>query len=129
MIEFFNNAENFVLLFIRLILGATMVYYGSFKIKDPKKNSKNFKKMGFKPEIIWGTLIMGVEFFGGIFIILGIFPRIFATLFAIQMITGTFWKIKTDKKFTDYSYDILLFIICATIIWFGSGFLTIIDLF
>ena len=129
MIEFFNNAENFVLLFIRLILGATMVYYGSFKIKDPKKNSKNFKKMGFKPKIIWGTLIMGVEFFGGIFIILGIFPRIFATLFAIQMITGTFWKIKTDKKFTDYSYDILLFIIYATIIWFGSGFLTMVKLF
>jgi uncharacterized membrane protein YphA (DoxX/SURF4 family) len=47
--------------------------------------------MGFKPGMLWGTLIALVEFVGGIAIFLGIYAEFAAALFAYQMMVGTFW--------------------------------------
>ena len=38
-----------VLLIVRVVLGAIMIYYGWPKLKDPAKNARDFASMGFKP--------------------------------------------------------------------------------
>lgn len=103
-----------------------MLYYGYPKIQNLTKNAKDFEKMGFKPGMFWGSMTAFLEFFGGIAMLLGILTPIVAAFFGLQMLVGTFWKLtRTNKPFSDYSYDILLFIISMVLITFGSGFYAI----
>ena len=44
-------------------------------------------------------------------------------LFGFQMIMGTIWKItKTEKPFTDWSYDLLLLAIALMLLITGPGY-------
>ena len=110
-----------ILLLIRSVLAAVMIYYGWPKIRDPASNAKDFVRMGFKPGMFWGTLIAVVEFFDGIVILLGFYAELAAALFAFQMMVGTFWKLKIKKPFSDYSYDIQLFALCLVVMFQGAG--------
>ena len=77
--------------------------------------------MGFRPGLLWGTVIAVVEFFGGLAMLAGLYAELAASLFGFQMIVGTFWKIKIKKDFTDYSYDLQLLALCVAIMTFGAG--------
>ena len=110
-----------VVFFLRVTVATVMVYYGLPKIRDPAANANDFVQMGFRPGIFWGTLIAAVEFFGGIAVFLGFYAELAAALFAFQMMVGTFWKLKIKKPFSDYSYDIQLFVMCLVIMAQGSG--------
>lgn len=112
---------DWILLLIRTVLAAVMIYYGWPKIRDPASNANDFEQMGFKPGMFWGTLIAVVEFFGGIAILLGFYAELAAALFAFQMMVGTFWKLKIKKPFSDYSYDIQLFALCLVLMFQGAG--------
>jgi uncharacterized membrane protein YphA (DoxX/SURF4 family) len=98
-----------------------MIYYGWPKIRDLRSNAEDFVRMGFKPAFFWGTIVAGVEFIGGIAILLGLYAELAAALFAFQMMVGTFWKLKIKKPFSDYSYDIQLFALCLVILSQGAG--------
>ena len=122
--------SGWVLLFTRLVLGSVMLHFGWPKIKSLKSNSKDFVKMGLKPGILWGTIVAIVEFAGGAMMVLGIFAEFAAILFGIEMIGGAIWKItKTDKPFSDWSYDLVLLSMCLVIIAFGAGFYAFLPLF
>jgi hypothetical protein len=54
-------------------------------------------------------------------VFLGFYAELAAALFAFQMMVGTFWKLKIKKPFSDYSYDIQLFVMCLVIMAQGSG--------
>jgi putative oxidoreductase len=112
---------DWILLLMRTVLAAVMIYYGWPKIRDPASNANDFVHMGFKPGMFWGTLIAVVEFFGGIAILLGFDAELAAALFAFQMMVGTFWKLKIMKPFSDYSYDIQLFALCVVLMFQGAG--------
>ena len=112
---------DWILLFSRAVLAVVMIYYGWPKIRDLSSNANDFVQMGFKPGMFWGTLIAGVEFFGGIAILLGFYAELAAALFGFQMMVGTFWKLKIRKPFSDYSYDIQLFALCLIIMFHGAG--------
>jgi uncharacterized membrane protein YphA (DoxX/SURF4 family) len=115
-----------ILLFIRIMVGIVMIYYGLPKIKDLKKNAEDFVEMGFSQGWFWGAIVVFVEFFGGVALILGFFIEIMALLFGTQMLIGTFWKILyVKKKFPDWSYDVLLLALCLILITFGGGLLTL----
>src|SRR6267378_5138742 len=116
-----------ILLLVRLVLAIVMIYYGWPKIRDLASNANDFVQMGFKPGILWGTLIAVVEFFGGVAIFVGLYAELAAALFAFQMIVGTFWKLKIGKPFTDYSYDLQLLALCTVMMAFGSGQYTIVS--
>ena len=75
--------------------------------------------------MVWGTLIAAVEFFGGIAILLGLYAELAATLFGFQMMVGTAWKLKTKKRFSDYTYDMQLFALCLVVMSQGPGALAI----
>ena len=116
-----NIEISWILLFLRAVLAVVMIYYGWPKIRDLGSNANDFVRMGFKPGMFWGTLIAGVEFFGGLAILLGFYAELAAALFAFQMMVGTFWKLKVRKPFSDYSYDIQLFALCLIIMFHGAG--------
>jgi putative oxidoreductase len=60
-----------VLLVARLITGVVMLYYGWPKIRNPRKNAKDFDATGLRPGWLFGTLVGATEFFGGILMLLG----------------------------------------------------------
>ena len=113
--------KQLALFLLRAVLGAVMIYYGQAKLRDLKANTKDFESMGFKPAWLWGSLVAFIEFVGGVSILLGFLVPLWAGTFAIQMIVGTIWKIKSGKSFRDYSYDLQLLVMCLILIAFGSG--------
>jgi len=116
---------NWILLLVRIVLASVLTHYGWAKIRDPSSNARDFAEMGFKPGMLWGTLIAGVEFFGGLAILVGLWGELAAALFGFQMMVGTFWKLKIGKPFSDYSYDLQLFVICLVVMSQGTGALTL----
>jgi hypothetical protein len=83
--------------------------------------------MGFKPGILWGTLIAAVEFFGGLALLLGLGAGLAAALFGFEMLVGFFWKLRIKKPFSDYSYDLQLFALCLVVMSQGAGALALKD--
>ena len=115
--------SDIVLLIVRIIMGIVMIYYGYPKITDLRSNAEDFVKMGFKPGMFWGTIVAFVEFFGGIAVIVGMYVWLAEALFGFEMIMGTIWKItKTEKPFTDWSYDLLLLAIALMLLITGPGY-------
>ncbi|MCH7529722.1 DoxX family protein [Patescibacteria group bacterium] len=115
--------SDIVLLIVRIIMGIVMIYYGYPKITNLRSNAEDFVKMGFKPGMFWGTIVAFVEFFGGIAVIIGVYIWLAVALFGFQMIMGTIWKItKTEKPFTDWSYDLLLLAIALMLLITGPGY-------
>ena len=122
--------SDWVLFFARTVLATVMIYYGLPKVRDLKSNARDFAKMGFNPGWLWGTITAFIEFFGGVAILIGFLAEIAATLMSFQAIVGMVWKItKTDKPFTDWSYDLMLLAVSFIIITFGSGAYSIFSLF
>jgi putative oxidoreductase len=113
--------SEWILLIARVILAAVMIFYGWPKIRDLASNANDFEEMGFKPGILWGTLIAIVEFAGGIAILLGFYAELAAASFGFQMMVGAFWKLKVKKPFSDYSYDMQLFALCLVVMSQGAG--------
>ena len=120
--------SDWVLLFVRVVLGVVMIYYGWPKIKN--LNANDFAKTGYKPGWLWGTIIASIEFIGGIAVFIGLLAEIAAFFFAVQMIVEMVWKIAKDRKsFADWSYGLQLLAICLVIIIFGPGFYSVLPLF
>ena len=114
--------QHIAILMARIVLAIVFLYYGLPKIKNLRNNAHDFDGMGFKPGWLFGTGVAVLEVVGGLMIGLGFMSWIFAGLITIHMIVGTVWKIGwTDKKFTDWSYDIILAAAALMIVAFGSG--------
>ncbi len=115
--------SDIALLVARVILGVTFIYYGQFKWRDMRQNAEDFEKYhGLRPGWFWGTIVAFQEFFGGIFVILGFFVPVFALGFVIHMTSGATWKVsKTDKPFTDWSYDLLALGLALLLLITGPG--------
>lgn len=120
--------ENIALLVVRILFGVIFIYYGWPKLKDLKSNAKDFESMGFTVPSgwFWGTSVALLEAIGGLAILLGVFTWFFAVGFAIHMTTGMIWKItSTEKPFTDWSYDLLLFGLAIMFLITGPGTLNL----
>ena len=116
------GAADAVLLVARLVTAAVMVYYGWPKVRDPAAHVRDFAATGFKPVAFWASLILVVEFFGGLAMLLGLYTWAAAALFGCEMLTGTVWKIvKARKPFSDFSYDLQLLALCLVLLAFGPG--------
>lgn len=117
-----SGYSDLVLLVLRLVLGSVMLYYGIPKIRDLKTNAKNFEKMGYQAGWLFGTLGAAIEFFGGLGILFGVLAWIPALGFAGEMALGMTYKLtKTNKPFSDWSYDLLLLVLCLIVLAFGTG--------
>jgi uncharacterized membrane protein YphA (DoxX/SURF4 family) len=94
-------------------MAPVMLYYGWPKVRDPRKNAKDFDATGFG---------LAAEFFGGILMLLGVYVWVAAAAFGFEMLLVTVVKsTKWRKPFTDYSYDLLLRALRLLLLALGPG--------
>lgn len=130
--DFLSMLDNFAfsaplsdvaILVARIIFGVTFFYYGWPKLRDLRQNAKDFEQHhGFYPGWLWGTIVALLETFGSLGLIAGVFTPFLAASFAFHMLVGTLWKVtKTEKPFTDWSYDLILLAGALLLLVTGPG--------
>ncbi|HRF75973.1 MAG TPA: DoxX family protein [Chitinophagales bacterium] len=118
---------NIGMLFLRIALGASFIYnHGFKKIADPSR----WGKLGAEMQVIhidfapafWGFMAAFSEFFGAVFIILGLFTRLSAFMLAFTMFIA-FMAGNSPNDFNAYPFEMMLVFITIMII--GPGKLSI----
>ncbi len=75
-------------LIMRLIVGYTFMLSGWGKLNNLPQITQNFTEWGILFPKIMTPFVSGVEFFGGIMLILGLFTRIPAAMLAVVMVVA-----------------------------------------
>jgi putative oxidoreductase len=72
---------------IRVALGLILIPHGFVKLfgADAVPTSRNFVMFGWAYPVAWAYFIGVIEFFGGILMALGLFTRVVAAAFVIEM--------------------------------------------
>lgn len=72
---------------IRVALGLILVPHGFAKLfqNDAVPTSRNFVHFGWSHPLVWAYAIGALEFFGGLMLAFGLFTRIIAAAFVIEM--------------------------------------------
>jgi len=114
-------------LLLRLVIGVTFIIHGypKFSAQQRKQGGEWMKSMGLSSGfILFGAII---EFFGGIALVLGLFVRIIAPLFALWMLSTTWLsKAKMGKKFAGgYEIDVVLLVASLALAAIGAGVFSI----
>ena len=121
--------EQLAPLILRAVLGVVFIVHGFPKLfKNYSQTVSFFESVGLKPGKVWVFISGGVEFFGGIFLVIGLFTQVAASLVAINMAVALFWvKIhKSKAKFSNgYEFDLVLLIALATLLFLGAGALAL----
>ncbi len=114
---------NIALLIIRLIIGSFFIKHGYHKFKDPSKMAGWLDKLGYKPGIFWSWILIITEFFGGVLMILGIAPRIFALFMSVTMIQGIYHRKYVKRlRFVDgWEINYITLASTITLILLGGG--------
>jgi putative oxidoreductase len=115
----------------RVWLGGNMMIHGYPKIRNMKKTAEEMKQAVGIPAIATYLAII-LEFFGGIFLIIGLIVPIVGLFFAIFMIANIIMK-KTKMKATyitqpsnpSYEIDITYLILSLSLVVLGAGALSI----
>ena len=77
-------------LLMRLIVGYTFMLTGWGKLTNLAQVTENFVGWGIPFPKILTPFVSGVEFFGGVMLILGLFTRIPAAMLAVVMLVAAF---------------------------------------
>jgi len=116
-------------LILRVILGMIFIVHGYPKLfKNYSQTVQFFESVGLKPGKVLVFVSGSVEFFGGMFLVIGLFTQAAAGLLAINMAVALFWvKIyKSKAKFSGgYEFDLILFILAIALLFLGAGALAL----
>jgi putative oxidoreductase len=133
-----ENALNLALLILRVALGVIMALHGAQKVfgvlggSGIEPFSEMIKGLGFAPPVVWAWVVALSEFIFGIFLVLGIVPRISASVIAVIMAVAII-KVHGPNGFfmskNGYEYQLLLMASCICLILNGSGKMSILDRF
>jgi putative oxidoreductase len=116
----------YLALLVRVVIGGTLMIHGYPKMKSSEQSVKWMKSMGIPgaSAVLAGFL----EFFGGLFLVIGLIVPIVAVLFAIQFTSITIMKKKKIKaSYVDasgkpsYEIDILYLLFSIVLIALGAG--------
>ena len=120
----------YVALIARVWMGINMVIHGYPKISAFKKTAQQTNQaLGIPIKVTYIVSIL--EFFGGIFLIIGLIVPVVAMFFAIFMISIVFMKRKKMKaayispQGTSYELDITYIIISIALFALGAGVFSI----
>jgi putative oxidoreductase len=109
---------------IRVACGWNLVVHGWGKVtRGPSAYIKVFNDQGFDPALPWIWAALGIEFVGGIALMLGLFTRFFAAAAAIEMaiISYLYWKTGFSWLSRGYEYTLLWGWVCFAIALRGGG--------
>jgi putative oxidoreductase len=128
LLEVFGPLSPVLLLVLRIFLGWRMTTSGYPKLKGGRVQSEQWmKSMGIPP--IAADLVTILEFFGGIFLIVGFLTPLVALFFALEF-GSIVWmkKTKLHARFTTReegkpTYEVEVFIIALALVFlvFGAG--------
>ena len=107
--------QNFAPLILRLVLGFIFIIHGYPKLF--KDNSD--------PGIFWAYLAGAVEFFGGIFLVLGLFTQLAAAALTLEILVSIV-KMKFSKGFAGgHELDLTLLAMALALVLLGPGALSL----
>ena len=113
-------------LLLRVVAGLALVTHGYSKILDPFKNSGMVEGLGFFPGVFWSPLLAATEFFGGIFLALGLFTRpaaLGATI--VLLVTAWFHWVVQDQGYRGAEKSILWAAMCFYFVIHGGHYLSV----
>jgi putative oxidoreductase len=109
---------------IRITLGLILIPHGFGKVfgTDAVNASRNFVMFGWAYPLAWGYFIGVLEFFGGIMLALGLFTRVIAAAFFIEMMVISFAVLYPNWSWGRRGMEYALFMgIVALAIFFRGG--------
>jgi putative oxidoreductase len=128
--EAFLTFIPYLALVARVWMGANMIVHGYPKLKNIKETAKETKQtLGIPAKATYTAAVL--EFFGGIFLIIGLIVPIVALFFAFFMIANVIMKRrKMNAAYiapgkASYEIDITYLIISIILIVLGAGALSI----
>jgi putative oxidoreductase len=110
---------------IRVALGLILIPHGFAKLfqDDAVSASRNFVNFGWFHPLAWAYFIGALEFFGGIMLTIGLFTRVIAAAFFVEMMVITFavlWPVWSWGRH-GMEYALLMGIISLAIAFRGGG--------
>jgi len=128
----FLSDTNYVALFARLFLGASLIIHGYPKVKGGWKQSGQWmKSMGIPATMaVFATII---EFFGGLLLVIGLIVPVVAAFVAVQFAAIIGMKIsKMKAKFISiepnkptYEIDAFYLVLALILVVLGAGVLSV----
>lgn len=124
---FFDRNKDAGILIMRIGVGLAFAStYGLFKIQggpvlwEQIGTAMNNLGIGFG-HLIWGFIAMASEFFGGIFLILGLFTRTTAFFMAFTMFMASFHHLKALDPWHVAFHPMELFSVFVALMFLGAG--------
>ncbi len=129
----FGFHPSFTMLVLRIVLGIIFIVHGYpklFKAPGPQGLAGYLKSIGIPAALLFAYVVGIVEFFGGVFLVLGLLTRWAAIGIAINMLvamakvkfkTGFVTKVMEGGWTGGYELDLSLFAIAVTLIFLGAG--------
>lgn len=121
-----NNFRNIGLLILRIGLGIMFILHGYPKMfGGPEKwtevgGAVQYLGIHFTP-MFFGFMAGVAEFFGGIFLLLGLFFTPSLILLLLVMIVATFKSVGVGNDFAIYSHSIEIGIVFLSLLFLGPG--------
>lgn len=117
-----NSVKNadLALLFIRIGIGIVFIVAGWGKLTGIEGVQGFFGDIGIPMAGLMAWVVAIIEFFGGIMVLTGFYPRIPALLLGIIMIVAIF-TVKMEQGFGSMRVDLLLLLMSIAIFLTGSG--------
>ena len=129
LLEPFLPYVPYLALLVRVVVGGTLMIHGYPKLKSKEQSVNWMKSMGLPGSS--AILVAILEFFGGLFLVVGLIVPIVSFLFAIQFIAIVIMK-KTKMKAAyvssakpSYEIDVVYLLFSIILIVLGAGVLSI----
>jgi len=130
MFRSLNNLQPWGAFFLRLVLGASMIYHGYSKVIPAggfhggnafsalERHSRFVTSLGLP---YWLGIVSALtEFVGGIFIVLGLFTRFAAFLITINMVVAVM-TVNRHHGYAGSEYSLALAAIALMLFFYGAG--------
>jgi putative oxidoreductase len=129
LLEILLPYTGYLALLLRVVVGATLMIHGYPKLKSPDQGANWMKSMGMPGST---ALLAGIlEFFGGLFLVVGLIVPVIALFFAIQFLSIVLMKkIKMKAEYVStskpsYEIDVTYLLLSLVVVVLGSGVLAI----
>lgn len=125
-----NNLVNIAVLVLRIAVGIIFLGHGMQKLFGAFDGggingvSGMLKGLGFTAPLFWAWIVAIAEGLGGLFLLLGVIPRVSAGLIAIVMLVAIV-KVHGPKGFFmaqgGFEYQFLILMTCIALMFTGGG--------
>lgn len=122
-----NRNMELGLLVTRVVLGFIFIMHGIAKFQGMEATQSFFVSLGL-PEFM-ATIVALIEFFGGLFLIIGLFTRVISILFIVVLLAAIFTA-KAEAGFIGgYELDVAMIGMSAALAIAGSRYVAVDRLF